>query len=79
MKYRIRFNKTRGRLGRGTPDHVWRIFDETGKEWIVKNFQIQVPCKGEKEAGSEDWNVVAEGLLTLDRETSTAIIGESNG
>jgi len=76
MKYRIRFNKSRGQQGRGTPDHVWRVFDETGKEWIVKNFRIEVPCKGEKEAGSEDWNIVVEGVMRIDRYTSTAIIGE---
>ena len=77
MKYRLRFNKSRGQQGRGTPDHVWRVFDEKGKEWIVKNISIQVPCKGEKEEASEDWNIVAEGVLRLDRETSTAIIGET--
>jgi hypothetical protein len=74
MRYRLRFNRSRGQNGRGTPDHVWRIFDDTGKEWIVKNFRIEVPCKGEKEPESEDWNVIAEGSLRLDRETSTAII-----
>ena len=76
MKYRIRFNKSRGQQGRGTADHVWRVFDEKGKEWIVKNISIQVPCKGEKEEASEDWNIVAFGKLIIDRDTSTASIEE---
>jgi hypothetical protein len=73
MKIKIRFNKTRGQEGRGTVDHVWRVF-EGDKEYLVKGFVLNVPSKGEKEEQSEDWNVVCEGSLTLDRETSTAII-----
>lgn len=72
-KYRIRFNKSRGQPGRGTVDHVWRVF-EGNKEYLVKNFNINVPSYSEKEDNSEDWNVVCYGILTLDRETSTAII-----
>jgi hypothetical protein len=72
-KYRIRFNKSRGLNGRGTVDHVWRVFDGS-KEYLVKNFIINVASKSEKEENSEDWNVVCYGVLTLDRETSTAII-----
>ena len=74
-KYRIRFNKRRGQEGRGTVDHVWRVFDGD-KEYIVKHFKLNVPSESEKEANSEDWNVVCYGILTLDRETSTAIINE---
>ena len=76
MKYRIRYNKSRGQPGRGSPDHAWRVFDETGKEIICKNFQISVPCKGEKDPNSDDWNVTAEGILEIDRETSTVLIKE---
>jgi hypothetical protein len=72
-KYRIRFNKTRGQEGRGTSDHVWRVFDGN-KEYLVKHFKINVPTQSEKEDCSEDWNVVCFGVLTLDRETSTATI-----
>lgn len=72
-KYRIRFNKSRGQEGRGTMEHAWRVF-EGDKEYIVKNFQLNVPSYGEKEDNSEDWNLVCYGSLTLDRETSTAII-----
>lgn len=78
MKYRIRFNKTRGQEGRGSIDHVWRVF-EGDKEYLFKNLDIRVPVKSEKEIKSEDWNIVCEGQLSIDRETSTAIIEVSNG
>ena len=73
MKYRIRFNKTRGQEGRGSIDHVWRVF-EGDKEYLFKNLDIRVPVKSGKELTSEDWNIVCEGKLSIDRETSTAII-----
>jgi hypothetical protein len=72
-KYRIRFNKNRGTFGRGTIDHVWRIF-ESEKEYLVKNFRLNVPSFAEKEDNGVDWNVCCFGYLTIDRETSTAII-----
>jgi hypothetical protein len=75
IKYRIRFNKNRGQKGRGTTDHVWRVFDGN-KEYLFKNFKINVPSQSEKEKDSEDWNVVCYGIMTIDRETSTAIINE---
>ena len=74
-KYRIRFNKSRGQEGRGTVDHVWRVFDGE-KEYLVKNFKLNVLSESEKEANGADWNVVCYGILTLDRETSTAVINE---
>ena len=72
-KYRIRFNKSRGTNGRGTFDHVWRVFDGN-KEYLVKHFKLEVPSFSEKEDNGVDWNVVCYGVLTLDKETSTAII-----
>jgi len=72
-KYRIRFNKSRGQSGRGTIDHVWRVF-EGEKEYLVKHFKLEVPSFSEKEDNGVDWNVVCYGVLTLDKETSTAII-----
>ena len=74
-KYRIRFNKSRGQPGRGTVDHVWRVFDGK-KEYLVKNFKLNVESFSEKENNSEDWNVCCYGELELDRETSTAIINK---
>ena len=75
MKYRIRFNKSRGQEGRGTLDHVWRVF-EGDKEYLFKHLDIQVPVKSEKESLTDDWNIVCEGVLSIDRDTSTAIITE---
>lgn len=69
--FHIRFNKTRGQPGRGTLNHVWRVFED-GKEYLVKNVVINVPSRGEKTG--EDWSMVCEGSLTVDKETSTAII-----
>ena len=72
-KYRIRFNKSRGQEGRGTKDHVWRVF-EGNQEYIVKHFKLNVISFSEKEEHTDDWNVVCFGTLTIDKETSTAII-----
>lgn len=74
MKYRIRFNKSRGQPGRGSVDHVWRVFDETGKEWLCKNVTMNVLSRGEKEPESEDWNIVCNGTMRIHKETSTVII-----
>lgn len=68
----IRYNKTRGLPGRGTADHVWRVFEDE-KEYLVKNVEINVPSKGEKTG--EDWSICCEGTLSLDRASSTAIVG----
>lgn len=73
MKYRIRFNKSRGMEGRGSKDHVWRVF-EGDKEFLFKHFKLNVPSTSEREDSSEDWNVVCEGIMTIDKDTSTAII-----
>jgi hypothetical protein len=73
-KYHIRFNKTRGNPGRGTLNHVWRVF-ENGQEYLVKHIQINVPCFDEVTAGP-DWNVCCYGTMQIDKETSTAIINK---
>lgn len=72
-KYRIRFNKTRGMPGRGTKEHVWRVF-ENDQEYLVKSFQLHVPSFGEKEMHSEDWNLCCYGVMEVDKASSTAII-----
>ena len=77
-KYLIRFNKTRGQEGRGSFDHVWRVF-ENGEEYIFKNFKINVHSYSEVSGdghGNDDWNIACEGFLEIDEETSTAIINE---
>ena len=71
MKYAIRFNKTRGQPGRGSLDHVWRVFED-GKEYLFKHVQINVPSRSEQDNG--DWNIVCNGTMTIDRSTSTAVI-----
>lgn len=72
-KYRIRFNKTRGQPGRGTLEHVWRVF-ENDKEYIFKHFRLNVPSYSELEANGTDWNLCCHGTMTIERETSTAVI-----
>lgn len=69
--YSIRFNKTRGQPGRGSVDHVWRVF-ENNKEYLLKHVRIEVPAWDEK--SGEDWNIACDGLMEIDRDTSTAII-----
>jgi len=71
--YQIRFNKSRGQDGRGSMDHVWRVF-ENGKEFLFKNLDITVPIKSEKDANEQDYNIICQGYMTIDRDTSTAII-----
>ena len=74
-KYRIRFNKSRGQPGRGSVDHVWRVF-EGDREYLFKHLNITVPVQSEKEEHSEDWNIVCNGYLVIDRQNSIANIIE---
>jgi len=71
--YRIRFNKSRGQTGRGSLDHVWRVF-EGEKEYLFKNLELNVQIKSEKDQNNVDYNIVCKGTLRIDKETSTAII-----
>lgn len=70
-EFHIRFNKSRGNINRGTLDHVWRVFED-GKEYLVKNVEINVPSYGAKTG--EDWSICCTGKLELIKETSTAVI-----
>jgi hypothetical protein len=75
-KYLIRFNKSRGAPGRGTKDHIWRVF-ENGKEYLFKHVKITAAIHDEASGdglGNDDWNFACEGIMTIDKETSTAII-----
>jgi hypothetical protein len=67
----VRYNKTKGQPGRGSVDHAWRVFDNS-KEYVVKNININVPCWGAKTG--EDWSMCCEGIITVDKETSTITI-----
>lgn len=71
----IRYNKTRGQPGRGTMDHVWRVFDGP-KEYLVRNVRINVPSWGEKTG--EDWSICCEGVVKIDKETSTITVERTN-
>lgn len=78
-KFLIRFNKTRGQPGRGTVDHVWRVF-ENDHEYLVKHLRINVPSWDEKTLdgfGNDDWNIACEGIISFDKQTSTAIINNN--
>jgi hypothetical protein len=65
--------KRRGQSGRGTIDHIWRVF-ENEREYLFKHLDIQVLVKSEKENNSEDYNIICFGVLNIDRDTSTAVI-----
>lgn len=75
MRIKIRFNKSRGEPGRGTRDHVWRVFAGE-KEYICKRVTINVKSWGEKEEASEDWNIVCEGKLVIDRQKSLVVVNK---
>jgi len=71
MKYRIRFNQTAGQPGRGSVDHKWRVFDETGKEWLCHRVCIHVPSWTESDPNGHDWNIVCHATMQIDKPTST--------
>lgn len=45
-----------------------------GRELLFKNLDITVPVKSEKDANGADYNIICQGYMTIDRDTSTAII-----
>ena len=69
--YLIRFNKNRGQPGRGSEEHVWRVF-ENGKETLAKHVRIQVPSWSE--ASGPDWNIACNGNMLFFIDTETAVI-----
>lgn len=76
-KYHIRFNKSRGQEGRGSSEHVWRVFENNESEYIVKHIRINVPSFDETTGdgrGNDDWNICCFGYLYIHEESSTAII-----
>lgn len=75
-KYSIRFNKSRGQEGRGTVDHVWRVFENGSKEYLFKNLNINVGVTSEKDPNGQDYNITCYGVLSIDKDTSTAIISK---
>ena len=71
LKYRIRFNKSRGQVGRGTEDHVWRVL-QGNTEWLARHVIIEVPSRSEQEG--LDWNIVCEGRMIFFKDTDTVVI-----
>jgi hypothetical protein len=76
MKFRIRYNKSAGEPGRGTTDHKWRVFDETGKEWICKSVWLLTTSHTEADPNGHDWNLVTKGVMHINRADSTITITE---
>ncbi len=76
-KYQIRFNKDRGQEGRGSIDHVWRVFED-GNEFLFKHLKVNVPSYGEISDNdtryNDNFNVACLGKMTIDKQTSTAVI-----
>ena len=75
-KFRIRFNKTAGEPGRGTIDHKWRVFDETGKEFLCKRVWLLTTSRTEMDPNGHDWNFVTNGVMHINRADSTITITE---
>lgn len=76
MKFKIRYNKSAGQPGRGTVDHKWRVFDETGKEWLCKNVWLLTNSHTEADPNGNDWNFVTKGVMHINRADSTITISE---
>jgi hypothetical protein len=74
MKYRIRYNQTAGQPGRGSVDHKWRVFDETGKEFLCKAVVINTRSWTEIDPNGHDWNLVCDAEMQIDRKKSTIFL-----
>ena len=70
----IRFNKTAGQPGRGSPEHVWRVFED-GREHLARHVRILVPSYSEQDG--PDWNIACDGKLVYYSDTDTAVIAPS--
>lgn len=70
-KYSIRFNKSRGEPGRGTRDHVWRVFENDDKEFLCKHIKINTEVTDEVDKNGQDYNIVCYGIMSINRDTST--------
>jgi hypothetical protein len=72
-KYSIRFNKSRGQPGRGTPLHVWRVF-ENNNEILAKHVKINVKSWSELDENGQDYNIVCYGKMIWYDDTDTVLI-----
>ncbi len=69
--FRIRFNKSAGQPGRGSHEHVWRVFEDD-KEHLARHVRILVPSWSE--ADGPDWNIACNGRMVFYPDTDTAVI-----
>ena len=69
--YLIRFNKSAGQPGRGSPEHVWRVFED-GNERLARHVRILVPCWSEQ--SGPDWNMACNGRMIFYTDTDTVVI-----
>jgi hypothetical protein len=69
--YLIRFNKSRGQPGRGSTEHVWRVF-ENGNEILAKHVRVEVPSWSETDG--VDWNMACQGNMLFFDDTETVVI-----
>lgn len=72
-KYSVRFNKTRGQSGRGSIDHVWRVF-EGQREILAKHVIIEVRSFTEKDDNGVDYNITCYGSMKFFDDTDTVVI-----
>lgn len=70
--YLIRFNKSAGQPGRGSHEHVWRVFED-GREHLARHVRILVPSWSEQ--SGPDWNIACNGRMMFYSDTDTAVIG----
>ena len=71
VKYRIRFNQSRGQPGRGTVEHVWRVL-QGNNEWLARHVIIEVLSRSEQEG--QNWNIVCDGDMLFFDDTDTVVI-----
>lgn len=76
-KYAIRFNKSRGQIGRGTTEHVWRVF-ENDKEILARHVKIEVASWSELDSNGIDYNIVCFGIMLFFADTDTVVITNKN-
>lgn len=67
----IRFNKSAGQPGRGSHEHVWRVFKD-GEEYLARHVRILVPSWSEQ--SGPDWNIACKGSMAFYNDTDTVVI-----
>ncbi len=74
-KYLIRFNKSRGQPGRGSAEHVWRVF-EGDREILARHVRIEGRSWTEIDKNGVDFNIACHGKMLFYRDTDTVVIIE---